>query len=44
MKLNPAAVLFWVFWALVGYLIGGTTGAVWGAVVSITFTTLLMFL
>ena len=39
-KLNPAFVVMAIFFACVGYLIGGTRAAVWGAVIwfSISFT------
>ena len=32
MKLNPFAIVFWVFCALIGYLIDADKGAVIGAV------------
>ena len=28
--MNPMAIVFWAFWACVGYLIAGRIGAVWG--------------
>lgn len=37
MKVNPAAVLIAVFAALIGYLINGVDGAVWGATIMIGF-------
>ena len=44
MRINPAAVILWVFCALVGFLINDTTGAAWGATWGIIFSTALMFL
>ena len=44
MRINPSALILWAFCALVGFLINGTTGAAWGAIGSIVFSTVLMFL
>lgn len=44
MRLNPIALIFWVFCALVGFLVDGTTGAVWGAVLSMGLSFLLQII
>jgi hypothetical protein len=42
MRLNPVAVLFWIFCALIGYIIGGDTySAAIGAACAIGFSLLL---
>lgn len=35
MKINPLAIVFWIFLALVGFLINGGTGAAVGALIGI---------
>jgi len=42
MKLNPVALLFWIFCALIGYIIGGDAhSAAVGAACAIGFSVLL---
>jgi len=44
MRINPVAVILWVFYALGGFLINDTMGAAWGATWGIIFSMALMFL
>lgn len=44
MNINPTAVVFWVFCALVGYLINDARGAAMGGVISIAFSFVLSFI
>lgn len=38
MRLNPFAVVFWIFCSAVGYLINGSNGAVFALAASIAFS------